>query len=160
MHCLYDAFKYARMYVCIHAHKCSYIHVCTYVSICIYVKWMHGMYICMYVWSQSDMPLRCVGFDPLSCTFRRQMTVYAFDGQTMHVNSTSRVVYKVRYMHTNVCMYLFMYGCMYVCMNLWMLIQAWSIVYSIYKWVIWKVILISFVYEWVCVCVCQFVWLV
>ena len=51
------------------------------------------------------------------------MTVYAFDGQTMHVNSTSRVVYKVSYallcMHTNVCMCGYIGGmaisvCMYV----------------------------------------------
>ena len=69
--------------------------------------------------SKSDIPLRCVGLEPVACTFRRKMTVYAFDGQTMHVNSTSRVVYKVIYMKDlYLCMYV--YVCIFikdVCMN-------------------------------------------
>lgn len=43
--------------------------------------------------SKSDIPLRCYGIEN-TCTFRKDIAVYAFDGQTLHVNSTSRVVYK------------------------------------------------------------------
>lgn len=43
--------------------------------------------------SKSDEPLLCrAGIMP--CSFRKQISVFAFDGQTLHVNSTSRVVYK------------------------------------------------------------------
>ena len=42
--------------------------------------------------SKSDTPMLCYG--TTNCNFRHQITVYAFDGQTMHVNSTKRVVYK------------------------------------------------------------------